>query len=1226
MLTQHHNMAGVARWVAAAFVCLLAAAVPTRAVQAQDACSAESFSVSPCVDAETHVSSGGTAEFTIYNYGYADDTYYVVPQCSGIVTGCQGRGYRYASAFSSITTDVRFSVRQQSGTGSVGADIASTYVGGEVEGAEAVYGQPLLVIDSAQTPVTTGDQNVGRCAMSCFTATASVSTVASFTLGEARKLTLVYNEDRAHPRPFIYATVSPAADGPQVSQYSFSATLNGSAVTFTNGEQTLKFLSPGNEPVRLGGQLALQVGSPAMYDLNVNVLVQYADGTSTIQSYATVLAVYDASNSTVARGWTIGEDQKLDCLWNQGCMVYKSDGSITVFLSSSYSGGKYHAADHSVLWWDGTHWQRQYLDQSLVQYDAGGFMTSYADPTGRQTLFGHDDGRLTDVVEQRKADGVSVPFFHLDYTANGLWRIREIGGPGADRVTPITVDNSRNLTRITDPDGHYTDFGYDAQNRLNVTYDRRGGAHQIGFDWASKMNVLVDQAVPIDQGNGSTALLNRWTYLTAWQSVGIPSSSTADSPPYATLARDVFAMVQDPGSHVTQFSVNSWGQPVTTYDPSGRRTDVAYSGKNPVSVTHDDWSEDIAQYDELDHAVMSKPAGDSATYYHYNAASQVDSLWGSAVAATGYHYNADNTLASMNDASGVSMYYSYNASKEVTSVMDNAGHQTTYGYDAVFMNQDTVVAPGGRTTTTVMDAYGRPSVINAPLMAAQTVVYDVMNRPQQVIQAGRPATVLTYDPLLRTDVQDANGNVTHTDYNALGWPVARRDASGATESFRYDIAGRMTSWTNRRGDVMTYTYDGNDRMISRSGRNIDDHYSYSRDGTVMVGWNNVEMDSVFHTSVAGNRLGADSTVTWVNGVRYRVLHGHAGALGMDDSTAISSSSGVGFQNRYVSVGTDGLVSQVRDGFNTAYPGYNDEALPNRLSNPSYGTRSADYTSLHQPSETSFSDGTLESTFGRSNHYDALGRVDLLNSLGAGTQHAYYYDQYGELTDDRISAGCYGAVVTPDEGANYANCTRGAGWTRYSYDAVGNRTDLGATYFVGNRLANFNGGFLTYDADGNVTQKYGVQPDPHNQLFYWNAESRLESVSYDGYYTVRYEYNAFGQPVKKYRQGALDRVWLWDGEQLLAEFDGNNQRVAEYQYSGLDQPYATTEGQYAPSSIQYPEQDALGNVLGTHTGTSVTERIEYDAWGVPSASGDLSSRLMWKGLLWEGDVVGLYYMR
>ncbi|MGI8403921.1 MAG: hypothetical protein ACR2OE_04000, partial [Thermomicrobiales bacterium] len=56
------------------------------------------------------------------------------------------------------------------------------------------------------------------------------------------------------------------------------------------------------------------------------------------------------------------------------------------------------------------------------------------------------------------------------------------------------------------------------------------------------------------------------------------------------------------------------------------------------------------------------------------------------------------------------------------------------------------------------------------------------------------------------------------------------------------------------------------------------------------------------------------------------------------------------------------------------------------------------------------------------------------------------------------------------------------------------------------------------------------------------------------------------------------------------------------------------------------QDVLGNVIGTHEGTSVTQTVSYDAWGVSSYTGNNDSHLMWKGLIWEPDAVGLYYMR
>jgi RHS repeat-associated protein len=273
---------------------------------------------------------------------------------------------------------------------------------------------------------------------------------------------------------------------------------------------------------------------------------------------------------------------------------------------------------------------------------------------------------------------------------------------------------------------------------------------------------------------------------------------------------------------------------------------------------------------------------------------------------------------------------------------------------------------------------------------------------------------------------------------------------------------------------------------------------------------------------------------------------------------------------------------------------------------------------------SFNNSGLNTTFGRSYHYDAVGRIDFAGEMYTGAGRVFTYDQHGQLAEVDTKSGCSAGAFDPNSGYP-ASCASTTGSVAFSYDSVGNRTDLSATYFAGNRLANFNGGFFTYDADGNVHQKYMPAPGP-NQFFYWNPENRLDSLSYDGYYTVRYEYNALGQPVKKYRNGSLDRVWLWDGDRWLAEFDASNTRVSEYQYAGLDQPYGSVVGSYAPSAIRYHEQDELGNVIGTHDGATVTQTISYDPWGTPTYSGYMDSRVMWKGLMWEGDVVGLYYMR
>ena len=43
---------------------------------------------------------------------------------------------------------------------------------------------------------------------------------------------------------------------------------------------------------------------------------------------------------------------------------------------------------------------------------------------------------------------------------------------------------------------------------------------------------------------------------------------------------------------------------------------------------------------------------------------------------------------------------------------------------------------------------------------------------------------------------------------------------------------------------------------------------------------------------------------------------------------------------------------------------------------------------------------------------------------------------------------------------------------YSFDAVGNRLDLGGGYTPGNRVTQFNGCNYTTDLDGNVTSRSG----------------------------------------------------------------------------------------------------------------------------------------------------------
>lgn len=203
--------------------------------------------------------------------------------------------------------------------------------------------------------------------------------------------------------------------------------------------------------------------------------------------------------------------------------------------------------------------------------------------------------------------------------------------------------------------------------------------------------------------------------------------------------------------------------------------------------------------------------------------------------------------------------------------------------------------------------------------------------------------------------------------------------------------------------------------------------------------------------------------------------------------------------------------------------------------------------------------------------------------------------------------------------------------RYLEGNLGSRRpDLHREIGIGSSLS-FHGATISYDADGNVTQKY--KSGAFNRQLFWSAESRLDSAMLDSYSMVKYEYNALGKPVVKSRKisggsWAVDSYFIWDGDQLLLELDASGNRRADYVYypGTIDQPAAQTIGATGVTAIRDIRMDALGNVTGTVDGTAKSQTVDYDGWGKPSIAGNSDNRLLWKRLMWEGDDVSLYFVR
>jgi RHS repeat-associated protein len=207
--------------------------------------------------------------------------------------------------------------------------------------------------------------------------------------------------------------------------------------------------------------------------------------------------------------------------------------------------------------------------------------------------------------------------------------------------------------------------------------------------------------------------------------------------------------------------------------------------------------------------------------------------------------------------------------------------------------------------------------------------------------------------------------------------------------------------------------------------------------------------------------------------------------------------------------------------------------------------------------------------------DAVDRITALDHIYDSTTHEYDfgYDPSGRLTSAQY------------QGLPPANVS-------FRYDPAGNRedpNDLGAyEYNENDELeATVAHPVLCYDADGNLTEKRTTGPcgDPAPESFTWDTVSQLRSWTGGGQ-TASYAHDPFGRRVKKTTGGAT--TWyLWDGDQLLAEYNGSGVRQVRYAYAG--------DG-FAPKQVAFgtPGSEAVYDVP---TDQLDTPRLLTDASGV-----------------------------
>ena len=250
-----------------------------------------------------------------------------------------------------------------------------------------------------------------------------------------------------------------------------------------------------------------------------------------------------------------------------------------------------------------------------------------------------------------------------------------------------------------------------------------------------------------------------------------------------------------------------------------------------------------------------------------------------------------------------------------------------------------------------------------------------------------------------------------------------------------------------------------------------------------------------------------------------------------------------------------------------------------------------------------------------------------SSPSPGTRLANYtYDGLNRLTSS----------MTPDE--------------VFTYDLEGNRTESAQQLDAVNRLLSDSEYSYTYDADGNLLSKTG-KSRPGEVDYFWDTEDRLVSVSIKSDAThvskqIVYNYDGLNRRIQKSVTDLLSpadsytRKYIYDGQDIIAELDGNSAVVAVYLHGPWsDDPLVMLrdrngDGRFDPATETFfYTKDAHGNVRDLTDGQGVLQqRYRYSAYGITEVERDqgggdhvlIENPFAFTGREWEQETGDYYY--
>ncbi|PWE08635.1 hypothetical protein DD630_18515 [Streptomyces sp. BSE7F] len=442
-------------------------------------------------------------------------------------------------------------------------------------------------------------------------------------------------------------------------------------------------------------------------------------------------------------------------------------------------------------------------------YDSAGRLETVTDPAGKVSSYTYDgtSNRIATAKDARdivymtnvyNADGrvekqtlTEGQEYSFAYTQTGTGQITatEVTQPGG-AVRRVEFDTSGFGISDTEAYGTSLDrktvYERGTNHRVAAVVDPHGRRTELSYDTNGHVTTATELAGTADAR---------------------PTGTTTFDGPY-----DQPTQSTDPLGNATTFGYDATGNLQTATDPEGRETTFAFGTDGQVKTATDNANATTEYSYRHGDLTQVKDAEGRVTKQFTDAAGRISALTDEAGALTTITYDKLNQTREITDPLGSTTALDYDANGNLTTLTDARGNTTTWAYD----NAD------------------RPKSATDPLGAQALFEYDTAGFLKKATSRSGKSAIAEYDLLGRPKTTqygvDALGQAESTvsyDYYDNDLLKQITDSQAGTQSFTYDIYGRLAANSGPTGKV-AYEYDDADRRILMTAGGTSTTYGYDK--------------------------------------------------------------------------------------------------------------------------------------------------------------------------------------------------------------------------------------------------------------------------------------------------------------------------------------------------------------------------------------------------------------